>query len=180
MSDYSSRNSRYIVQTIEDQPVVEDVVVSRDEDSYLPPKSWKPGELTLSLQKKMTLPPVSMETKQPVALPQFLQDAPQEKKAETELLNFSSMATVVRDRLTNSQLVSMSVPALVTVVLLLSVLSFFAGRFSADTSKQIQAQENPLPTIIPIATPLPAALGTPDEIIKAARDEFSEIGRAHV
>ncbi len=187
MSDPSTHNSRYIVETIDDQLPESEVVVSPDIDSYQPSKAWKPGELRSSLQKKIT-PSTPAYTSQSVSLPRFLQEnnekekpapfaAPPRAPHENELLTFSSLVKVLRDPFTNIQLISMSIPALVTVALLLSVASFFAGRFSASTSKQAVAEENPLPTVAPAAGIVSATTspvqGTPDDIITAARNEFS-------
>lgn len=188
MSDQSLRTRRsYVVETVEDQPTFVEPIQAPPTSDYEPvpayqPHKWNPGELKSSLKNKVSS---GSQTREASDLPSFfspphsgIHDSNRQRVQHTkdaDLVNFSSIATVVRDRFTDMQTIAMSVPAFVTVALFMSVLSFFVGRFSATAGKQVAAQENPLSTTQPVASSEPAAaLGTPDDIIKTAREEFAK------
>lgn len=113
-----------------------------------------------------------------VKLPQFLNPSSKgsirDARSE-ELLDFKDLTDRTFDNLSNMRSIAMSVPAFLTIIVLLAGVSFFAGRFSILRSEKAQAT-------VPGATLQPVSIspqgsspiqGTPEEIIKAVREEFA-------
>jgi hypothetical protein len=176
MSVASNHRHKVVIETVDDEAVDVPISPSR-ENSH----AWKPGEIHSSfVQKLSTAKRDSSERRTDLELPRFFNpdgdEVSSKKPPNEDLLDVKSTIEHGFSGLTSMQSIAMSVPAFLTILVLLTGIAFFSGRFSVSKGDPASASDS-APSIEPVslnqATSAPVQ-GTPDEIIREVRTEFSK------
>lgn len=177
MSVATNRRQKIIVETVNDQ-VLDTPGSSQPRENL---QAWKPGEIHSSfVQKLSSAKPGSHEKQTGLELPSFFnpEDEHVSLKHSTneDLLDVKATIDHSLRGLGNMQSIAMSVPAFLTILVLLTGIAFFAGRFSSSKENSVAASQS-APSIEPVALSSASTApvqGTPDEIIQEVRVEFSK------